>query len=136
MILVDSNVPMYLVGADHPNKAVARSLLELAVARRERLVTDAEVIEEILHRYAAIDRRTFIEPAVDALLGVVDEVYPIELADVTRARDIVLSSRLTARDAIHVAIMQRHGIARIMTFDLDFVELPGIRLYGALDTAG
>lgn len=135
MILVDSNVPMYLVGADHPNKAVARSLLELAVARRERLVTDAEVIEEILHRYAAIDRRTFIEPAVDALLGVVDEVYPIELADVTRARDIVLSSRLTARDAIHVAIMQRHGIARIMTFDLDFVELPGIRLYGALDTA-
>jgi predicted nucleic acid-binding protein len=129
VILVDSNVPMYLVGADHPNKAGARSLLELAVARRERLVTDAEVIQEILHRYAAIDRRTFIEPAIDALLGVVDEVYPIELDDVTRARDIVVSSRLTARDAIHVAIMQRHGIARIMTFDSDFAEMPGIGRY-------
>jgi hypothetical protein len=76
VILVDSDVPMYLVGADHPNKGMARSLLELAVVRRERLVTDAEVIQEILHRYAAIDRRTYIEPAVDALLGVVDEVYP------------------------------------------------------------
>ena len=84
MIVVDSNVPMYLVGSDHPNKTATRAMLELAVARRERLVTDAEVIQEILHRYAAIDRRTFIEPAVDALLGVVDEVYPIELADVTR----------------------------------------------------
>lgn len=43
----------------------------------------------------------------------------------------MLSSRLTARDAIHVAIMQRHGIARIMTFDDDFTELPGIGLYRA-----
>jgi predicted nucleic acid-binding protein len=131
VILIDANVPLYLVGADHPNKTAARSLLEVAVARRERLVTDAEVIQEILHRYAAIDRRTFIEPAMDALLGVVDEVYPIELLDVTRARDIVLSSRLTARDAIHVAIMQRHGIARIMTFDDDFTEVPGIGRYRA-----
>jgi predicted nucleic acid-binding protein len=131
VILIDSNVPMYLVGADHPNKTATRAMLELAVARRERLVTDAEVIQEILHRYAAIDRRTFIQPAVDALLGVVDEVYPIELADVTRARDIVLGSHLTARDAIHVAIMQRHGIARIMTFDGDFAAMPGIGLYRA-----
>jgi len=129
VILVDSSVPMYLIGADHPNKNAARLLPEVAVARRERLVTDTEVILEILHRYAAIDRRTFIEPALDALLGVVDEVYPIELADVTRARDIVLSSRLSARDAIHVAIMQRHGIAVIMTFDDDFAKLPGIGMY-------
>jgi len=131
VILVDSNIPMYLVGADHPNKEEARSLLELAVARRERLVTDAEGIQEILHRYVAIDRRSSIRPAVDALLGVVDEVYPIELADVTRARDIVLSSRLTARDAIHVAVMQRHGIGRIMTFDDYFANVPGIGQYHA-----
>jgi predicted nucleic acid-binding protein len=108
------------------NRPPRAGLLEVAVARRERLVTDAETI----HRYAAIDRRTFIEPAMDALLGVVDEVYPIELLDVTRARDIVLGSRLTARDAIHVAVMQRHGIARIMTFD-DFTEVPGIGRYRA-----
>jgi predicted nucleic acid-binding protein len=129
VILVDSNIPMYLVGADHPNKAMARTLLELAVARRERLVTDVEVIQEILHRYVAIDRRTFIEPALDALLGVVDEVYPIELADVTSARNLVLTGRLSARDAIHVAVMQRHGIARIMTFDTDFAVVPGITVY-------
>lgn len=131
MILVDSNIPMYLVGADHPNKATARSMLELAVARRERLVTDVEVIQEILHRYVAIDRRAFIEPAIGSLLGVVDEVYPIELADVARARDIVLTSRLSARDAIHVAVMQRHGVARVMTFDADFAGVPGIVRYSA-----
>jgi predicted nucleic acid-binding protein len=59
----------------------------------------------------------------------VDEVYPIERDDVTRSRDIVLSGRLTARDAIHVAVMHRHGISRIMTFDEGVAELPGIDWY-------
>src|SRR5258708_22553538 len=44
VIFVDSNVPMYLVGADHPHKVDARRLLEAAIAAGERLVTDAEVL--------------------------------------------------------------------------------------------
>jgi hypothetical protein len=72
MIFVDSNIPMYLVGAAHPHKADAQQLLEASVSARERLVTDAEVLQEILHRYAAINRRDAIQPAFDALLGVVD----------------------------------------------------------------
>ena len=37
MILIDSNVPMYLVGASHPHKADAVRLLERAAADRQRL---------------------------------------------------------------------------------------------------
>ena len=70
MILVDSNVPMYLVGAAHPHKVDAQRLLERCIADGERLVTDAEVLQEILHRYVAIDRRDAIQPALDALMGV------------------------------------------------------------------
>ena len=55
MIFVDSNIPMYLVGADHPHKGASRSLLERAIADGEVLVTDADVLQEILHRYVAID---------------------------------------------------------------------------------
>ena len=51
MIFVDSNIPMYLVGAAHPNKTAAQILLESLIAKGERLVTDAEVLQEILHRY-------------------------------------------------------------------------------------
>lgn len=127
MIFVDSNIPMYLVGAAHPNKAHARQLLESAVASRERLVTDAEVFQEILHRYAAINRRDAIQPAFDALLGVVDEVFPIDRASVERAKAIVLGSpRLSARDALHLAVMDMHGIGQIMTFDEGFDGFPGV----------
>ncbi len=131
MILVDSNVPMYLVGAPHPHKADAQRMLERSISQGERLVTDAEVLQEILHRYVAIDRRDAVQPAFDAVLGVVDDVLPITHDDAERAKAIVLGSpRLSARDAIHVAVMEHHGIARILSFDSAFDRVPGITRLG------
>lgn len=42
---------MYLVGAEHPNKVRVSELLGRFVRRNERLVTDVEVYQEVLHRY-------------------------------------------------------------------------------------
>ena len=123
---------MYLVGGPHPHKADAQRLLEAAIAAGERLVTDAEVFQEILHRYVAIDRRDAIQPAFDAILGVVDEVFPITLADVEAAKTILLGRRrLSSRDALHAAVMDREGVRRIMSFDGGFDGLPGITRFGA-----
>lgn len=126
MILVDVNIPMYLVGADEDLKRRARAIAERAIEARARLVTDAEVFQEILHRYVAIRRPDAIEPCTSALLALVDEVFPIELEDVRRASSLVRSSPLAARDALHVAIMQRHGIDQIMSFDRAFDGIPGL----------
>ena len=121
MIFVDSNIPMYLVGAPHPLKDAARAAIERCVNRGERLVTSAEVMQEILHRFVAIKRPQAIQAALDVLAGVVDDVLPIEAVDVTNARDVLLSrARLSARDALHVAVMKRHGIERVMSFDAGF----------------
>jgi len=127
MILVDSNIPMYLVGASHPHKVDAQRLLEKLVSERQRLVTDAEVLQEILQRYVAIDRRDAIQPAFDALLGIVDQVLAVDRVAAARAKEIILGHRqLSARDAVHVAIMEQHGIERILTFDSGFDGFPGI----------
>jgi predicted nucleic acid-binding protein len=128
VIFVDSNIPMYLIGAPHPLKLETRRLLERSIHQAERLVTNAEVFQEILHRYVGIARPDAIQPAFDALLGVVDAVFPIELSDVEQARTILLGSpRLSARDALHLAIMQRHGVDRILSFDAGFDGFPGVR---------
>ena len=129
MIFVDSNIPMYLVGESHPHKSDSQRLLERVVSANERLVTDAEVLQEILHRYTAIDRRDAIQPALGVVLALVDEVIPITRHDVEAARDIVLQVKgLSARAAIHGAVMQRHGISTIMTFDRGVAALPGISI--------
>ncbi len=75
-------------------------------------------------------RRDAIGPATDALLAVVDEVYPIEREDVDRARRIVGSTALSARDAVHVAVMRRRGLTRTMSFDRWFDALDGIERIG------
>jgi len=127
VIFLDSNVPMYLVGAEHPNKHTTRRILERLVAGSERLVTDAEVIQEILHRYVAIQRRDAIGPCVDALLGLADEVFDVTTEDVLRAKALVEGDvRLSARDAVHVAVMERCGVRRILSFDAGFDVVDGL----------
>jgi predicted nucleic acid-binding protein len=127
MIFVDSNVPMYLVGGPHAHKADAQQLLERLISERQRLVTDAEVFREILHRYVAINRRDAIQSAFDALSGIIDEVFAIDQSIVQRAKEIVLGYRkLSARDAVHLAVMEHHKIETIFSFDSGFVGFPGI----------
>lgn len=127
MIFVDSNIPMYLIGAAHPHKIEAEQTVEGLISRREKLVTDAEVLQEILHRYSALDRRDAIQPAFDAVLGLVDEIFPIEPEDVQRAKTVLLSrGEISARDAIHLAVMERYRIDLILSFDRGFDGIPGV----------
>jgi len=126
LIFIDSNIPMYLVGGPHQNKSDAQQWLEKLSTDRQRLVTDAEVFQEIMHRYVAINRREAIQPAFSALLRIVDEVFPIDRKAAERAKDIVLGYQLSARDAVHLAVMELNGIDRILTFDAGFDAFPGI----------
>lgn len=123
---------MYLVGSPHPHKADAQRLLEKCALDRERLVTDAEVFQEILHRYVAIRRRDAIQPAFDALLAIADDVFPVDLTLVERAKSIVLGNeQLSSRDALHLAVMRKEGIERILSFDIGFDGFPGVERIGA-----
>ena len=79
---------MYLVGATHPHKTDAQRLLERCAMEHRRLVSDAEVLQEILYRYVAIGRRDAIQPAFEALLSTVDDVLPVTVETLTRARDV------------------------------------------------
>lgn len=127
MIFVDSNVPLYLIGTPHPHKLDAQRVMQTVIAAGEALVTDAEVLQEICHRFVAIRRRDMIQPGFDVVLEAVDEVLPVTREDVEDAKDIVLRyPALSARDAVHLAVMGRHGISRIITFDRGFDEYPGI----------
>lgn len=127
MIFIDSNVPMYVVGAAHPNKQAAQQRLEELVVAGEALISDAEVLQEILHRYHSIDRREAIQPAFDVLWELLDEVLAIEAGHAERAKEIVTgASRLSARDAIHVAVMESVDCDRILSFDRGFDGHPGV----------
>ena len=124
---IDASVPMYAAGADHPLKRPCVAVLS-AVARGDVVaVTDAEVHQEILHRYSALgDRRRAIEVS-GLFLRAVPEVLAVTRADVEAAGGLLgAHARLRVRDAIHLAVMARHSLPRIVTADGHFDDLPGI----------
>jgi predicted nucleic acid-binding protein len=123
---------MYLVGVAHPHKTESQILVERLTAAGQVLVTDAEVLQEILHRYIAIGRRDAIGPTIQTLLDIVDDVFAVEKADVLRAAEIAQNrASFSARDAVHIAVMEHHGIQSILSFDADFDRWPGLkRLHG------
>ena len=128
MIFLDSNIPMYLVGHTHPHKEETIRILEKYIRDNQRLVTDVEVFQEILHRYTVINRIDAIQPAFDALEGIVDQIFPVDHEDVLNAKDIVCSTdHISARDALHVAVMRHHQVASIFSFDKGFDRIQGIR---------
>jgi uncharacterized protein len=134
VIFVDANVPMYLVGRDHPHKVDAQSIVERLASERRRLVTSSEVFQEILHRFISVDRRDKIEIAFATLQAIVDQVFAVERADVLAAKDLVHAHpKLSARDAVHAAVMRRREIKKVLSFDRGFDTMMGITRLPALD---
>ncbi len=119
---------MYLAGGEHPHREAARRLL-LRIGQREvKGVTSVEVLQEILHRYSAIDRLAGGYEVYASVVGICPEVLPVTLADTDRARNLLSETGgLSARAAIHAAVMLNHGIEWIATFDDRFDGIPGIR---------
>jgi predicted nucleic acid-binding protein len=127
VIFVDSNVPMYLVGASHPNKERALTLLTRLVHSGERFVTDVEVFQEILHRYTAIQRPDAIDPAFASLDAIADNILTFGMLEIRSARSLIdVVKGISARDALHAAVMRRAGVHRILSFDSGFDSIPEI----------
>ena len=58
----------------------------------------------------------------------VDDIFPITVETAKSARDVALRSpALSARDAIHVAVVRQHDVEEIFSFDRVFDDVPGIR---------
>ena len=61
-----------------------------------------------------------------------DDVCSVTLDAVNRAREVVLGTPgLSARDAVHVAVMEQHGVNQIFSFDRGFDQVPGVTRIGA-----
>lgn len=125
---VDTNIPIYASGGEHPFKANCIEILRLVVDFPTAFVTDAEVLQEILHRYKAIRRlaagmRTLIDFA-QIMQG---QIEPMNARDVLVAAELAIRHpSLEARDLVHVAVMQRLGVTRIVSSDRGFDALPDI----------
>lgn len=128
MILIDANVFMYVAGKDHPHKAPSQAFLDRGARGQVEAAIDAEVLQEILHRYRAIGRWEDGRRAYDLVRAIVPEVISVGAPMLDRARQLMERyPQLLARDAVHAAAVMEVGAAALCTWDEDFAVVKEIR---------
>lgn len=126
-VFVDSNIPMYVAGREHPHRDPSRRFLARVQRGEVEGCTSTEVLQEILYRYSALQRRDLARQVYDLFVQICPTVFDVTLADTDRARDLLLElDRVSARDAVHAGVMINHGVERIATFDAGFDTVPGL----------
>ena len=128
MIFVDSSVPMYLVGGDHPLKRRVVEVVPQLLAAHETLITSAEVFQEIIHRYVGLGDRTHLNAAYEALETMVSAVFDVTKHDVDQARSLSAEfTGLSSRDCLHVAVMRRVRSSKVWSYDENYDLMPSIQ---------
>ena len=126
-VFLDTNIPMYAVGAPSPYKTPCVRLLEAVAGGRTDAVTDVEVFQEILYRYYALQR-----PGAGLEVSVyfcqcVPNALPVVWDDVELTLKLLHKYQgLKPRDALHAAVMLNHRITRICSADTDFDRIKEI----------
>jgi predicted nucleic acid-binding protein len=125
---IDSNVPMYVAGAAHPNRDPARRFLERVRSGEIEGCTSTVALQEILGRYSALGRRDLAWEVYDLFVQLCPTVFDVTLADTDGARRLLMDyPGLTARGCLHAAVMRNHEVEAIASFDASFDQVAGIR---------
>lgn len=127
-VFIDANLPIYAAGRDHPYKEPCARILRITAHNPEAFVTNAEVLQELLHRYLATGRWALGSEVVSSFAELMSgRIEPVYAQDVLLAADMASGLRgVSARDLVHAAVMRRLNLSRIISADGDFDRVAGI----------
>ena len=136
-IFLDANLPMYAAGRPHELRAPCLRVLDVVAVKPQAFATDAEVLQEMVHRYRSQGRwqmgRVAVEDFARLMRG---RVEPVLDRDVLRCVELAsLYPRADTRDLVHLAVMERAGCSVIVSADHDFDGISGVRRIDPRDAA-
>jgi predicted nucleic acid-binding protein len=122
LIFLDANIFMYAAGQDSPQRKPCQKFLRRVVeGKAPRVCTDAEVLQEIVHRYRSLGADALAFRIFDSVIALGIPILPVGVDEVGRARRLLESwPRLSTRDGLHLGVMEAHGIVDVLSYDKDF----------------
>ena len=136
MRLLDANVVIYAIGREHFYRRPCQLLMEQAQDQPDDFVIDVEALQEVLHFYSRRGELNRGIESVEGLLSRLPNIIPVSAAEIRVAMRLMSETRnLSARDAIHAAVVIEHGLEGIISADGDFVRIPGLRRFDPIALA-
>ncbi len=134
MKLIDTNVFVYAVGRPDPYKESCRKIMQALLKGAHQYLTDAEVLQEILHVYGKRDRREQGVELVEALIDAELHIIPIGTAEIVGTAQLLREYPwVDARDAIHAAVVQLHGLDGVVSADRGFDVIRGVTRFDPME---
>lgn len=125
---IDANLIMYTIGSDHPLREPCRRTLSEIKNGSLEVVTDTEVLQQILYRFYSIKRYSQAEAAYQATVDICAEILPVTHIDMDLALELLKKyAGITPRDAVHAATMIHNGIKEILSADSHFDLISEVR---------
>ena len=126
--LIDTNIVMYAAGKKHPHKrACAEIISGIADGSFHRNVgipvTDTAVFQEILYRYSLMGKWETGILICKHLLELGLQILPIDSDGVEKMialAEVYKEKGIHPRDLVHVSVMIKHGIRKIVSVDSHF----------------
>lgn len=124
--LLDTNIFMYAAGQQHPLRGPCSRVLEMVTVYPDSLLTDAEVFQEIMHRYRSVRRWSLGREAFNEFAELMHgRIEPVYAEDVVHAAVLADDHpNISSRDLVHAAVALRLGVSYIISTDADFDRLP------------
>ena len=136
MKLLDTNVFVYAQGRPHLYYEPCRALVDKLGDDSSGYTIDTELLREILHVYSVRGERLLAFSTFDRLLVLFSNPIPITREVMVMARHLLERyPALSARDAIHAAVVQTQGLEGIVTTDQVFHQIREVVAYDPLEMA-
>lgn len=121
MKLIDTNIFIYAVGRLHPLKGPCISALSKIIEAPGKFNIDVEVLQEVMHIYHSRGETQKGVELVNDLLILFPNPFPISKHELATAISFITRyPNISARDALHAAVVAEHSLAGIVSTDTDF----------------
>ena len=136
MRLIDANVVMYSEGREHFYRDSCKIILDSVDAWSDEYAIDTETLQELLYVYSSRGELEKGLAVTERLLNLFSEIIPISATEIRVAMRLMSETRnLSARDAIHAAVVIEHGLEGIVSADQDYDRIPGLRRFDPMEVA-
>jgi len=124
-VLIDSTVVLHALGNAEPQRSRCRALLQTLWSGSGRAYASTEMLQELVfHRMRRDTRERAVEAArrVEPLLIVLSFDHEI----LGRSLELIETTEIRGRDAVHAATALAYGIETIASSDAAFDGIPGL----------
>lgn len=134
-VYLDTNVFVYAVGGESPQREPCRAILRAVARRRLAGETSAYALQELVRQRQRRGDGNATERAREAA-AVCSDVHPLDWEIASSAMALVDRHRhLGIADAVHLSTAISKGMALVVSADRDLDEVPGIERVDPLDSS-